>query len=106
MKWEVRLSPLAAEQLREITDRRISEALVKRARALAESPEQQGKPLGDDLAGLRSVRAVGQRWRIVFRLEQGKVIVLVLALGLRKGRDRDDVYNRLKRLLKLGLIEK
>jgi len=105
VRWEVHLSPLAAEQLREITDRRISEALIKRARALAESPELQGKPLGDDLAGCRSVRAVGQRWRIVYRLEQERIIVLVLALGLRKGRDRADVYNRLKRLIKLGLIE-
>lgn len=104
MKWSILLSAHARQSFSRITDQRVRAALSKRIDALAESPEQQGKPLGDDLAGYRSVRAVGQRWRIIYRLENDRIIVVVVALGLRQGRDRDDVYSRLKRMIRLGLI--
>ena len=59
--------PPAQKMVLSIGDRRIQEKLLERMTALANDPELQGKPLGDDLAGYRSVRAVGQRYRILYR---------------------------------------
>ena len=71
---------------------------------LTESPEQQGKPLVGELAGFRSVRAVGQRYRIVYRVERREVVVVIVAAGRRKAGDRNDIYELAKKLLRLGLL--
>ena len=71
---------------------------------LAESPEQQGKPLVGELAGFRSVRAVGQRYRIVYRVERREVVVVIAAVGRRKARGKNDIYELAKKLLRLGLL--
>ena len=71
---------------------------------LAESPEQQGKPLVGELAGFRSVRAVGQRYRIVYRVERQEVVVVIVAVGRRKASDKNDIYELAKKLLRLGLL--
>ncbi|MGH8058440.1 MAG: type II toxin-antitoxin system RelE family toxin [Candidatus Entotheonellia bacterium] len=74
--------------------------------ALARDPEQQGKPLLGELQSLRSVRVVGQRYRILYRVDRGKVLVLVVAMGLRKEGDRRDIYALAKKLLRLGLLDR
>ena len=71
---------------------------------LAESPEQQGKPLVGELAGFRSVRAVGQRYRIVYRVERREVVVVIVAVGRRKAGDKNDIYELARKLLRLGLL--
>lgn len=68
--------------LEAIQDRRIREKIRDRIDGLVEEPEKQGKPLTGELAGFRSLRAVGQRYRIIYRLEEGKVLVLVMAMGI------------------------
>ncbi len=68
---------------------------------LAKSPEQQGKLLVGELASFRSVRAVGQRYRIVYRVERREVVV---AVGERKAGDKGDIYELAKKLLRLGLL--
>lgn len=90
--------------IREIGDRRIRDQLVDRAARLCEDPEKQGKPLGDELAGFRSVRAVGQRYRIVYRVEQKRVVVVVVAAGIRKQGSRDDVYAVAKKLIRWQIL--
>lgn len=52
-----------------IPDQRIRRLIVQRADQLVRSPEQQGKSLIGERAGFHSVRAVGQRYRIVYRVE-------------------------------------
>jgi mRNA interferase RelE/StbE len=71
---------------------------------LAKSPEQQGKPLVGELASFRSVRAVGQRYRIVYRVERREVVVVIVAVGKRKAGDKGDIYELAKKLLRLGLL--
>lgn len=45
---------------------KLAEAIiVERAEQLAQDPEKQEKPPVGELAGFRSVRAVGQRHRII-----------------------------------------
>jgi mRNA interferase RelE/StbE len=71
---------------------------------LAFEPELQGKALHDDLKGFRSIRAIGQRYRIIYRVERSIVTVNVVAAGIRKEGSREDVYVLARRLLKLGLL--
>jgi mRNA-degrading endonuclease RelE of RelBE toxin-antitoxin system len=67
----------AKKQLASIKDRRIREKIVERAEALAIDPEKQGKELGGDLEGYRSVRAIGQRYRIIYRVDGENIVVVV-----------------------------
>ena len=87
-----------------IGNRRIQEKLLDRMTALAGDPEFQGKPLGDDLAGYRSIRAVGQRHRVIYRVERSAVVVVVVAAGIRKAGSREDVYRVAAKLIRLGLL--
>ena len=66
--------------------------------------EKKGKPLTGELAGCGSLRAAGQRFRVVYRVERARVLVLVLAVGLRKEGDRHDVYRLAEKLLRLRLV--
>jgi mRNA interferase RelE/StbE len=48
---------------------------------------------------------VGQRYRIVYAVQRERVIVYVMAVGLRRQGSRSDVYQLAKKLLRLGLLE-
>jgi mRNA interferase RelE/StbE len=96
--WSVFFTIEAEAMLRGVEDRRIRSLLKARAMRLSSSPEMQGKPLGGELAGLRSVRAVGQRYRIVYELFYQDRAVWVITLGTRKAGARDDVYELAKGL--------
>ena len=98
MVWTVYFTDEATEMLLRIEDRRIRELLKARAMRLNMNPDMQGKPLAGNLAGLRSVRAVGQRYRILYELFPEDREVWVVTLGLRKAGNRDDVYELAKRL--------
>lgn len=100
MTWQVFLTEEAEQRLLAIKDRRVRKLLSARAMKLQESPEQQGKPLIRDLAGYRSVRAVGQRYRIIYELDDGRQEVWVVTLGIRKEGDKTDVYKIASRLKK------
>jgi mRNA interferase RelE/StbE len=102
--YRVDILPAAQDMVLKIADRRIQEKLLERMTALAGDPELQGKPLGDDLAGYRSVRAVGQRYRIIYRVERSTVVVMVVAAGIRKEGSREDIYRVAAKLIRLGLL--
>lgn len=87
-----------------IDDRRIRGIIVQRVEQLAHDPEKQGKPLVGELAGFRSARAVGQRYRIIYRAERKQVIVLIVAVGRRRAGDHGDIYELAKKLLRQGLL--
>lgn len=71
---------------------------------LSSEPEQQGKPLFGELSGYRSLRAAGQRYRIIYRVEREKILVLVVATGIRKEGDKKDIYALARKLLRLKLL--
>lgn len=100
MKYTVRINREALKQLESITDRRIRQELFDRIKELAIDPDQQGKPLRNELAGLRSVRAVHQRYRIVYQVEREEIVVVVVAVGIRKEGDRADIYRQAALLVK------
>lgn len=84
-----------------ISDRRIRRTIVRRIEGLAQDPEKQGKALVGELVGLRSLRVV--RHRVIYKVEGERVILI--AVGLRKQGDLKDVYSRVKKLLRLRLLE-
>lgn len=94
----------ALKLVQAIPDRRIRRLISQRTDQLTKSPEQQGKPLIGELAGVRSVRAVGQRYRIVYRVERRKVVVLMVAVGRRRSGNRGDIYELAKKLLRQRLL--
>jgi len=87
-----------------IPDQRVRRLISQRADQLAKSPEQQGKPLIGELAGFRSVRTAGQRYRIVYRVERREVAVVIVTVGRRKSGDKADIYELAKKLLRQGLL--
>jgi mRNA interferase RelE/StbE len=103
--YRVVLTPTARSMLAGIKDRRIQEKIREKIDGLARDPDLQGKSLLGELTGLRSVRASAQRYRIIYRVYQDRVEVLVLAIGLRREDDREDIYRLAQRLLRLKLLE-
>ena len=105
MKWRVEVATPALKQVEKVTDLRVRKKLFERIEQLESGPGGQGKPLKDDLSGLRSVRAIGQRYRIIYKIIDEKVVVVVVAVGLRREGDRSDIYQIAERLLRSGLID-
>lgn len=105
MTFSIVITPTAQKMFLSLTDKRIRAALSKRINLLANEPEKLGQELHGELAGLRSLRAVGQRYRVIYRIEEDQVVVLILAVGIRKEGDKKDIYNLTKKLLRLRLLE-
>lgn len=105
MKYRIFVVPAAVAMLRDISDRLVREKIRDVIDRLEEGPDKQGKPLADDLAGYRSIRAVGQRYRIIYKVENDRVLVVVVALGIRKEGSRKDIYTLAKKLIRLRLVE-
>jgi mRNA interferase RelE/StbE len=66
-------------------------------------PEKQGKPLRESLIGFRSLRVVGQRYRLAYSIVPAARLVHIVAAGLRRGGLRDDVYELAQKIVRLGL---
>ena len=87
MAWAIRFTASAAKALRKLdpeVQRRVRAALA----TLREQPER-GKPLQLTLKGLRSWRSGD--FRIVYRVDEGRIEILVIAIGHRR-----EVYARLR----------
>ncbi len=104
MTYRIEITVQAEQMLMSVRDRRIRRLLASRIDRLVDEPEKQGRPLGGLLNGHRSCRAVGQRYRIIYRVDGVNVLITVIALGIRRGGDRDDVYALAERLARLGLL--
>jgi mRNA interferase RelE/StbE len=105
MNWKVEITTFALKQLQDITDKRIRANLLERIEELSNDPENQGKPLRNELSGLRCVRVIGQRYRIIYKVDQERVIVFVVAVGIRKDGDRADIYQIAVKLMRSGFID-
>ena len=102
--YAVKWTETAIRLLEAISDKRVQRGIYARAGQLAHSQEDQGKPLVSELAGFRSVRAAGQKYRIVYRVQRQDVIVVVVAVGRRKHGDAADMYALARKLLKQRLV--
>lgn len=98
-EYEIELTPLAFEMLASVKDKRQQQILSARIDKLKIEPEKQGKALVDELKGYRSIRAIGQRYRIIYKVEVERIVVLVIGVGLRKEGDKGDIYALVQKLL-------
>ena len=101
MTFRIIVTPSAIAILKAVPDRRIQQKLRDSIDRLAEEPEKQGKALTGDLFPYRSLRSVGQRYRIIYQVHRDAVTVEVLALGIRKEGSKRDIYALAKKLLRL-----
>ncbi len=104
MTWRVLITPAALEMLKGVTDRRIRRQIAQTVSGLTVNPENKGKPLMGELAGYRSLRAAGQRYRVIYKIEKEQVIVVVVAVGRRKEGDRRDIYSLARKLFEQKLV--
>ncbi len=102
IKW----TETALKMVEAITDRRIRGRIVARVEELARDPEMAGKPLVGELASYRAIRAAGQRYRIIYRVERRLVTILIVAVGRRKEGDKKDIYELARRLLRHRLLDR
>ncbi len=94
--WTVLLHPLVLSEDLKRLDPSVSKQIVQTLRKrLSTDPKTYGHPLRDEFAGLWRLR-VGN-YRVVYRIIQDRVEVLVLKIGIR----RDfEVYRQLVERLK------
>ena len=100
----VRWTATAVRLLEGIGDRRVRGKILERGDDLAHDPTLQGKPMREELTGFRSLRAVGQRYRILYQVDASRRTVWIKAVGLRKEGDRGDVYALAAKLVRLGYL--
>lgn len=77
MEYKIKITLLAVDLLSKIKDKREQQRLVKRIEKLKFNPNKQGKPLSGKFQGYRSIRALGQRYRIVYRVNDIEEIVTI-----------------------------
>jgi mRNA interferase RelE/StbE len=102
---QIRLAPSAFQCLKDIADRRVQAKLQEAIDGLAEEPAKQGKALIGELVGYRSLRVIGQRYRIIYRVDTNNALILIVTLGIRKAGNKKDVYALARKLLRLRLVE-
>ena len=102
--YKVLLTEHAEETLSQIKDQRKLRQIGKQIDRLEQAPLKIGKPLSHDLSGFRSLRAASQRYRIIYSVLKNENVVYVVAVGLRKEGDRDDIYSKMSRWLKKGIF--
>jgi mRNA interferase RelE/StbE len=96
MEYEIEFIPLAIELLKKVKDQREQKALRQKIEKLKIEPEKQGKALTGQFQGYRSIRAVGQRYRIVYRVDKDKIVVVIVGMGMRREGDKQDIYTVLE----------
>ncbi len=102
--YKVKLTQIAATNIKKL-DKRTQNQVISKIEALKSEPLLLGKPLKGSLKELRSVRAAGQRYRIIYKVVEEEIVVIVVAVGIRKEGDKGDIYELMKKYIKTGLLD-
>jgi mRNA interferase RelE/StbE len=89
--FDVRFADETRREFRKLGPSASSEILSAVQKKLTENPTAYGEPLARELAGFRKL-PVGQ-WRVVYSVEENKVLVLVLTVGKRAHGDHENIYD-------------
>lgn len=92
MTFEVAFTEEVDTDLEAISDTRTRTAIVRKAFELETEPMAKGKPLSGELKNYRSIRAAGQRYRIIYQVGVLEGRVTVVVVGIRKEGDKRDAY--------------
>jgi mRNA interferase RelE/StbE len=104
LKYAIRITDTCLGLIGRTPDKRIQREILNRIEKLSREPDKQGKSLVKDLSGFRSVHAAG-RYRIIYKIDKQRVIIYVLAAGIRKAGDKKDIYKIARKLLDAGLLD-
>lgn len=103
--YKIKLTKITAENLQKI-DKKTLKQILNKIESLKTEPDLIGKPLKGPLKEYRSVRAAGQRYRIIYKIINEEVIVIIIAVGIRKEGDKKDIYELMKKYIKTGLLNR
>jgi mRNA interferase RelE/StbE len=101
--YKIKLTRLAAENIQRL-DGRTRTQIINKIESLKSEALLLGKRLKGPLKELRSVRSADQRYRIIYRVLQEEIIVIVIAVGIRKDGDKSDIYELMKKYIRTGLL--
>jgi mRNA interferase RelE/StbE len=101
--YKIKLTKIATENLQKIDSKTLNQILNK-IESLKDEPNLLGKQLKGPLKEYRSIRAAGQRYRIIYKVIEYEIIVIIIAVGIRKGGDKKDIYELMKKYIKTGLL--
>ncbi len=90
--FSIILTTEAQDDLNGIGDARTYGAIERKIEELTSEPDKRGKALLGDLKDHRSIRAAGQRYRIVYQVGMLEGVVTVVVVGIRRAGDKKDVY--------------
>jgi len=102
--YKIKLTIIAADNIKKL-DSRTQNQIINKIDSLKEEPLLLGKPLKGPLKEFRSIRAAGQRYRIIYKVLDKEIIVIIIAVGIRKDGDKKDIYELMKKYIKTGLLE-
>lgn len=98
--YRVMLTREAAEMLRRTGKkygRKTYETLRDLIRGLQDDPHSKGQPLRAPLDGYYSLHY--SRFRVIYRIENRRAVVLVIGAGFHQSGSRKDIYHMAKKLL-------
>ena len=104
MKYEILITDTCLALIEKIPEKKTQRTIFNRIEGLSDEPDKQGKMLVKELSGFRSIHAAG-RYRIIYKVDKQRVIIYILAAGIRKQGDKKDIYNITRKLLKAGLLD-
>jgi len=102
--YSIKLTNIAAEFIKKL-DKKSQSQIIEKIELLKENPLEIGKQLKGNLKDYRSIRSVGQRYRIIYKVCETEVIVVIAAIGIRKDGDKKDIYELMKKYVKIGLFD-
>jgi len=103
--YKIKLTLIASENIKKL-DIHSRNQVLNKIESLKNEPLLLGKALKGSLKEFRSIRAAGQRYRIIYEVQKNDIIVIILAVGIRKEGDKKDIYELMKKYIKTGLLDK
>lgn len=100
MKVIVTAEAIALLESIALRDRRIATRLADLMEDLSSDPQLKGSHLRGEFAGLLSRHCLGNRFRIIYRIDASHHTVVIVSLGIRKAGDKNDVYELTKKIMR------
>ena len=102
--YKIKLTDIAAEYIRSV-DKKSQKQIIEKIEVLKEEPFKNGKQLKGNLKDYRSIRSIGQRYRIIYQVNNNDVVVIIVAVGIRKDGDKKDIYELMKKYINIGIFK-
>ena len=102
--YTIKLTQIATEFITKL-DSKSQQQIIEKIEMLKEYPLKVGKALKGNLQNYRSIKSIGQRYRIIYQVKETEIEVIVVAVGIRRDGDKkNDIYKLMKKYVKIGLL--